>query len=120
MTNRHTQKSLNSDSHTDTQKSTKTYNPTVTWYRDWEKLESPAYEKLSKFKATDRSFVTMRTGRDNQMYNLTEGFNLKKFDQGFSRTTRKGRQNSEFDAFLAYRLAEKKVQYKQFKKMQDD
>lgn len=120
MTNRPTKKSLNSDSFTDTVKSTTTYNPTVTWYRDWEKLESPAYEKLSKFKATDRCFVTMRTGRDNQMYNLTEGFNLKKFDQGFSRTTRKSRQNSEFDAFLAHRLAEKKDQYLKYKKMQDE
>ncbi|MFO0117705.1 MAG: hypothetical protein ACK521_08865 [bacterium] len=72
---------LNStNSNTETLKSTRTYNPTVNWYRDWEKLESPAYEKLSKFKATDRSFVTFRTGRDNQMYNITEGYNLKKFD----------------------------------------
>lgn len=102
----------------DSIKSNRTYNPEVTWYRDWEKIEPPTYERLAHHKPTDRSFVTFRSGRDNTMYNLTEGFNLKKFDQNFSRTTRKARQASEFDSFLAQKLAEKHGHYKAFKKLQ--
>ena len=93
---------------TDTVKSTNTYNPATIWYRDWERIEPPPFEKLAHFKPTDKSFVSFRSGRDNTMYNLTEGFNLKKFDHTFNRSTRKARQASEFDAFLASRLAEKK------------
>jgi hypothetical protein len=52
------------------------------------------------------------------MYNLTEGFNLKKFESGFCKTTRRAKQMSEFESFLADRLAEKKELYIQFKQLQ--
>jgi len=52
------------------------------------------------------------------MYNLTVGFNLKKFESGFCKTTRRAKQMSEFESFLADRLAEKKELYVQFKQLQ--
>lgn len=48
------------------------------------------------------------------MYNLTEGFNMKKFEAGFCKTTRRAKQMSDFDSFLAGRLAEKKALYLKF------
>jgi len=48
------------------------------------------------------------------MYNITEGFNLNKF-QGFSKTMRKPSKKTEFDNYLEYKLAEKARQYKMYK-----
>ena len=53
------------------------------------------------------------------MYNLTEGFNLKKFEPGFCKTTRQAKQMSDFDSFLAGRLAEKKELYLKFNRIRN-
>lgn len=53
------------------------------------------------------------------MYNLTEGFNLKKFDSSFNKTTRRAKQITEFDSYLSRRLNDQKLKYFQFAKLKE-
>lgn len=53
------------------------------------------------------------------MYNLTEGFNLKKFDSGFNKQTRRAKQMTEFDQYLSKRLNDQKLKYLKFTKLKE-
>ena len=104
---------------------TKSKNPSEpgmlrTWYRDWESFSPRAFESLAHHKRTDSSFVTIKkqSGRDNKMYNLTEGFNLKKFD-GFTKTTAKTKSKTDFDEYLKQKLVEKARLFRKYKEIKN-
>ena len=58
---RHTKTSqVSRNTRVSTGNSTKSANPATIWYRDWERIDVPNYEKLAHHQRTDRSYVSIR------------------------------------------------------------